>query len=34
MNRPLTAIALVLSITLASCSKEEPPKPYAVEEVS
>ncbi len=33
MNRPLTAIALVLSITLASCSKQEPPKPYAVEEV-
>lgn len=33
MNRPLTAIALVLSLTLASCSKEEPPKPYAVEEV-
>jgi len=33
MNRPLTALALVLSLSLASCSREEPPKPYAVEEV-
>lgn len=33
MNRPLTALALVLSLSLASCSQEEPPKPYAVEEV-
>jgi len=35
MNRPLTAIALILSLTLASCGKEEetPPAPYAVEEV-
>lgn len=33
MKRPLTAIALVLSLSLAACSKEEPPKPYAVEEV-
>lgn len=33
MNRPLTALALVLSLSLASCSREQPPAPYAVEEV-
>lgn len=33
MTRPLTALVLVLSLSLAACSREEPPQPYAVEEV-
>ena len=35
MHRPLTAIALILSLSLASCGEKEAPPatPYAVEEV-
>ncbi|MGE4064444.1 MAG: amidase [Rhodospirillaceae bacterium] len=33
MNRPLTALTVALSLSLASCSREQPPAPYAVEEV-
>jgi amidase len=34
MLRPLTAIALVLSLSLASCNQQQAAKPYEVEEVS
>ena len=34
LNRPLACLALVFSLSIAACSKEEPAKPYEVEEVS
>ena len=33
LYRPVTSLAVIALLSLAACSKEEPPKPYAVEEV-
>ena len=34
LYRPLIYLPLAISLTLGACSKEEPPKPYEIEEVS